>query len=390
MAWALQYENLVILRTFSKLAGLAGLRIGYGIFPLWLIPHLFKINFARLVKSQVRLAVLGIRSMTSKTMIGQQWPDILAKRDRRNVLAGSGPRQQHDAGQGDETEEIYAGLAAALAAPDAPDLPGKFGFSIDLGAQTVLHAAAADIRILQVPEGFFIHGDSFPTGASATTATEAVARAMELATWFMQSGHVQNGRGPMNALFADVPQADRGAYLPKGFGTALPVCTVAPRPMPGPCPVGCLVRLAFGQMTAKTLAALGSYGDLRLTPWRMVLIEALADPPTLPDLVTLPDDPVLRVIACTGAPGCTQAHAPTRPIARALAPFVPRGMTLHVSGCAKGCASPRATDFTLVATKGARFGPLHDAGASDTPATSHTADDLIQTPGLLFGNTNAP
>lgn len=44
MAWALQYDNLVILRTFSKLAGLAGLRIGYGIFPLWLIPHLFKIK----------------------------------------------------------------------------------------------------------------------------------------------------------------------------------------------------------------------------------------------------------------------------------------------------------------------------------------------------------
>jgi histidinol-phosphate aminotransferase len=35
-------ENLVVLRTFSKWAGLAGLRIGYGAFPAWLMPTLWK------------------------------------------------------------------------------------------------------------------------------------------------------------------------------------------------------------------------------------------------------------------------------------------------------------------------------------------------------------
>lgn len=35
-------ENLVVLRTFSKLAGLAGLRVGYGAFPTWLMPTLWK------------------------------------------------------------------------------------------------------------------------------------------------------------------------------------------------------------------------------------------------------------------------------------------------------------------------------------------------------------
>lgn len=35
-------DNLVVLRTFSKLAGLAGLRIGYGAFPSWLMPTLWK------------------------------------------------------------------------------------------------------------------------------------------------------------------------------------------------------------------------------------------------------------------------------------------------------------------------------------------------------------
>ena len=37
-----ELENLIILRTFSKWAGLAGLRIGYGAFPAWLMPALWK------------------------------------------------------------------------------------------------------------------------------------------------------------------------------------------------------------------------------------------------------------------------------------------------------------------------------------------------------------
>ncbi|HIE57407.1 MAG TPA: hypothetical protein EYP88_04145, partial [Anaerolineales bacterium] len=33
-----QRENLIVLRTFNKWAGLAGLRVGYGAFPAWLMP----------------------------------------------------------------------------------------------------------------------------------------------------------------------------------------------------------------------------------------------------------------------------------------------------------------------------------------------------------------
>lgn len=39
---AAQCDNLVVLRTFSKWAGLAGLRVGYGAFPTWLMPVLWK------------------------------------------------------------------------------------------------------------------------------------------------------------------------------------------------------------------------------------------------------------------------------------------------------------------------------------------------------------
>ena len=54
-------DNLVVLRTFSKWAGLAGLRVGYGAFPLWLMPTLWKakqpynINVAASIAAQTSL-----------------------------------------------------------------------------------------------------------------------------------------------------------------------------------------------------------------------------------------------------------------------------------------------------------------------------------------------
>ncbi|XP_047323670.1 histidinol-phosphate aminotransferase, chloroplastic-like [Impatiens glandulifera] len=42
MQWVKKYENLIVLRTFSKRAGLAGLRIGYGAFPLSMIEYLWR------------------------------------------------------------------------------------------------------------------------------------------------------------------------------------------------------------------------------------------------------------------------------------------------------------------------------------------------------------
>lgn len=54
-------NNLIVLRTFSKWAGLAGLRVGYGAFPGWLMPVLWKakqpynVNVAASVAAQVSL-----------------------------------------------------------------------------------------------------------------------------------------------------------------------------------------------------------------------------------------------------------------------------------------------------------------------------------------------
>ena len=105
----------------------------------------------------------------------------------------------------------------------------------------------------------------------------------------------------------------------------------------------------------------------RLTPWRMVLAEGTRHLPATPELILDPRDPRLRLRACPGAPACPQAHASTRPLARALAPLIPADAVLHVSGCTKGCGWPRAADITLTGTD-AGFDLIRHGRAQDTPS----------------------
>jgi histidinol-phosphate aminotransferase len=54
---AREFDNLVVLRTLSQWAGLAGLRLGYGIFPTELMPYLWRIKPPFNVNAAALLAV---------------------------------------------------------------------------------------------------------------------------------------------------------------------------------------------------------------------------------------------------------------------------------------------------------------------------------------------
>lgn len=234
--------------------------------------------------------------------------------------------------EGDGVQQTAAALAAALERAALP-LPGKFGFAIDRDG--VLAAASADIRIDLAAGTALVHpdgragGDRVPMPAAADAAV-ALARAYLAQT----AGRVRLPR--MRDLHLSPDGPGPGGDGRKG--------AAPPAPRPGPAPRGTLAALAFGQLPAATLARLG---PLRLTPWRMLLLEGPVPPD--PALITDPGDPLLRVIACPGAPACPQGQAPTRDLARRLAPRVPAGAVLHLSGCAKGCAHPGPADITLTA-----------------------------------------
>lgn len=248
---------------------------------------------------------------------------------------------------GDESALVATDLARLLAEPDAPDLPAKFGFSIDCGARPVLAADPADIRIERGEGGALLcRADGATTGARVTVETAAQA-AIALARWFLESGGAPFGRGRMAAHLS------AGAEPPAAFGAVQSVAQEFSS-RPGSTSAGVMVALAFGQIRAETLAALAERGPIRMTPWRMMILEGQAVAPALEELIVDPDDALLQVVACTGAPGCLQAHQPTRALARALAPVWGEALAghvpglLHVTGCAKGCAHPFAARATLV------------------------------------------
>jgi precorrin-3B synthase len=195
----------------------------------------------------------------------------------------------------------------------------------------------------------------------AVTGTDAVDVALALAQWFVASGGASDRRGRMAAHLAGL------ARLPAALsGEAKPAPAAAP-PKPGIHTNGALIGLGFGQMQGDTLGFLaGLATGLRLTPWRMILIEELHEMPRHDGLVTRADDPLLRVVACTGAPACLEAHTETRKLAASLAPHLAPDMCLHVSGCAKGCAHPRASDITLVGTSDG-FDLVRNGAPRDVP-----------------------
>lgn len=79
-SWVLEHDNLVVLRTFSKAAGIAGLRLGYGICPAWLMPQLWK--FKQPYNVNVAAAVAGLASLRRVEQIYEVVEKLKAERTR--------------------------------------------------------------------------------------------------------------------------------------------------------------------------------------------------------------------------------------------------------------------------------------------------------------------
>jgi len=270
---------------------------------------------------------------------------------------------------GDETARISQALNDALRGTGAPQTPGKFGYAVDCGALPFLRIISADIRIERAEGGIICRADGADTGARVTDETAAEV-ALDLADWFLATGGAPEGRGRMAAHLKRTP-------LPENFRQINSVPETAQAPTPGATPQGRLVALEFGQIDAATLAALSTLAPLRLTPWRMLLIEGTREAPALPGLIHDAADPRLRIHVCTGAPGCPQGQSETRPLARALAPHLGKDQSLHISGCAKGCAHPGAAPLTLTATARERFDLIRNGRAGTPPDARDLTPDAL-------------
>ncbi|MFJ2984669.1 MULTISPECIES: precorrin-3B synthase [unclassified Pseudomonas] len=106
-------------------------------------------------------------------------------------------------------------------------------------------------------------------------------------------------------------------------------------------------------------------GSLRLTPWQSLLLPNIARASIAQaqralsalGLLCHSDEPLARLVACTGSSGCAKAHGETKADAVTLAALLPAGApaSVHLSGCPRSCAVAHVAPATLLARSPGRY-----------------------------------
>jgi precorrin-3B synthase len=302
----------------------------------------------------------------------------------RNVLAS--PLAGLDGGT-DLTAIIRALDAGLCARPRLADLPGRFLFAVDDGRGDVA-GLGADVVAQVRADGVAVNG----LGSGGPDDPDAVVTVMlACAEAFLDERAAQGGTAWRIADLDGGAERVRAAVAARlrlpatGLtATAELAATAEPsaaaevsgggrasrggRASGGPAgrPVGIVgadgtaaVLLApLGRLTAAQLTWLAGHlrgRPARITPWRSVVL------PDLPGAAGVLRDaarlgfgvdaasPWLRVSACAGRPGCASALADVQADAAGFAARWPDRI-VHVSGCARHCGRPAATQVDVTAT----------------------------------------
>ncbi len=300
----------------------------------------------------------------------------------RNIVAS--PLAGVDGRGHADVEEWTRQLDGLLCASDAATgLSGRFLFVLDDGRGDVA-ALGGDVTLIALPGGrAVLHVGPVASGNGIAVPAEdgprwalraaeeflAVARDGGQRAWRVRE--VDPDGSLIRARLGASPAAGTVDFgPPPGFGTV--------RDTDGTV-VGLSAGLRFGRAAAPQwrllaeTAARGT-GELRLTPWRGVVLPgaSAAEAPALAGagLITDPGSPWHGASACTGLPGCAKSLADVRhDAARALTAQPPSAaptLPVHWSGCARRCGHPGGDRWVDVLATG--------DGYQVTVAGTHRAD----------------
>jgi precorrin-3B synthase len=152
------------------------------------------------------------------------------------------------------------------------------------------------------------------------------------------------------------------------------------------------IALSFGHAHANALSRLAHFAAahgprrVRLAPGRALLLlglthgagTALADEAEREGFIVRGDDPRRRIIACPGKPACASGLIAARELASELARHLPPPSreTVHISGCAKGCAHSAPAALTVVGSERG-CGIIRHGSARDAPQRYVDCADMI-------------
>ncbi|MBZ9673709.1 precorrin-3B synthase [Mesorhizobium sp. ES1-3] len=254
----------------------------------------------------------------------------------------------------------------------ATRLGPKVAVIVDGGGQLTLDGVAADVRLKVVRSDIAsrwlvsVAGDG-QTARSLTVADEDAARDIAVAALRMvaekgREAHTRDLSGRQLASLASWHSTAPPSVMPEGGAVEHSRLAIGLFNLNNGHALG--IGLPYGSMPADKIVALAQKAlalgatEIRLAPGRALLF--LGQPAdtsqplqqTAADLgfVIAPTDPRTRVAACPGAPACASGRIATRDIAEAIAAENAETLdfTLHISGCAKGCAHPGPAALTIV------------------------------------------
>ena len=285
-------------------------------------------------------------------------------------LAGDDPLEFVD------PRPLAAGIKA-FSMPLTARLGPKVSVIVDGNGQIGLGALKADLRLVAVGKDRWL----LSIGATLLGTTHHPLACAELALTALAS------LGPQ-ARADDLDMADLMASLGSLVEPSAPV------DQPSSSPIGDFMLkdhtatglgLPFGSIAWHAIGALADgawrFGitEFRLAPHHGLLAihadQSLLDEALEVGFITRPSDNRTRISACIGSDGCASGHIPARAVASRLAATLAPGMSLHVSGCTKGCAHPRRAALTLVGRPDG-YGLVIDGKAGDTPVSVLRADQL--------------
>ncbi|MFL6124186.1 precorrin-3B synthase [Actinophytocola sp.] len=276
----------------------------------------------------------------------------------RNVLAS--PLTGRDGAGLADVRPLVADLDRALCARSAlAALPGRFLFAVDDGRGDVawLDADVAAVLTSENTAAVLLAGVDAGLRAPLAGVVDLLLRCAETFLTLRDDEWrlAELPAGP-ERIAAHLPRpacpggAPRNSERPEGDRQGIGrVAQVDGR-------VALVVGAPLGWLDRGQAAALVATGaPLVVTPWRRLVVadlppdraDAVADRLRRAGLLLDPADPVARVTACTGRPGCAKALADVR---AAAAPVPGTTLPVHWSGCARRCGRPRGTVVDVVAT----------------------------------------
>ncbi len=294
-----------------------------------------------------------------------------------------------------DSEDLVIRVRHRLARPEFAALGPKVSILIDGRGPLHLDQLRADIRLRAVGDRFHLAfgGDADAAVSLGWVRPEHAEAAIErLAALIASRGPSARGRDFLSTA---------GLATVRSVVEALTMSGEKPESRPRAEPIGVHLlkptavalglALPFGHSTGVALqrlaeaAALRGAHSIRPAPGRALLTlelsrtnaERLAVIAEREDFIVKPDDPRRHVVACTGSPGCASASLPSRElapsIARAAGEFLDGSVTIHLSGCAKGCAHPGRAALTFTGPDGV----IVEGRADDTPHGTCSPAQLV-------------